>query len=76
MEPPIENWYRLAEAIVKGLEDADELDAWRQWAYERARRVPVDAPKALKHPSQLWLDTSDLTPNYTRKWAQARHKQT
>jgi hypothetical protein len=68
MELPLENWYRLAEVLVKGLEDADELEAWRQWARERARRTPTSAPRTVQQ-TDLWAWADGLAPKNKRREA-------
>lgn len=46
-------WYRLAAAVVKGISDPTEREAWRKWASERASR-PCSAPLRTVQTTDLW----------------------
>lgn len=49
---PLDGWYRLAAALVRGVKDDAERAAWRQWA--RDRQTPAHSPLRTVPLTDLW----------------------
>jgi hypothetical protein len=50
---PLDGWYRLAAALVRGVKDDAERAAWRQWAHDRGANA-AHSPLRTTAPTDLW----------------------
>lgn len=65
----IDAWYKLAAAVVRGIEDPDEREAWRELGdsilARLDRRRPLRTPGAVGpgHMNPIWTEPDGRTGN-------------